>query len=138
MRRSPVFPLTIFYDGSCIVCATEMQHYRRKNHGGRLIFVDISDPNFEPDRFGRSLQDFMGRMHAIDAEGVVFQGVDAFPAIWQAFPDLFYRLLGKFIRLPGIHQLARFGYSVFARFRLYLPKRTAPCDKNVCHPRYRR
>jgi len=133
MEREPVFPLTIFYDGSCIVCATEMAHYRKKSHGGRLIFVDISAPDFEPERYGRSLQEFMTRMHVMDAEGAVYRGVDAFPVIWQAFPDLIYRLMGKFIRLPVIHPLARIGYALFARFRPYLPRKEAACDSASCH-----
>ena len=44
MPDAPAFPLQVFYDGSCSVCATEMDLYRRKEHGGRLIFVDISSP----------------------------------------------------------------------------------------------
>jgi len=138
MREEVVFPLTVFYDGSCPVCAREMAHYRRKSRGGRLVFVDISAPGFEPQRYGRSLQEFMARMHAMDAEGRVYRGVDAFPVIWQTFPDPFYRLLGSFIRLPGIHLLARLGYALFARFRPYLPRRAAACDSDHCHPGHRR
>jgi predicted DCC family thiol-disulfide oxidoreductase YuxK len=132
MASEPAFPLTIFYHGSCIVCATEMEHYRKKNHDGRLIFVDISDPHFEPDQYGRTRQEFMARMHVMDAKGAVYTGVDAFPVIWQAFPGLFYRLMGKIVRLPGIHLLARLGYALFARFRLYLPRKEAACESESC------
>jgi len=132
MEREPVFPLTIFYDGSCIVCATEMEHYRKKNHQGRLIFIDISDPDFEADRFGISRQEFMARMHVIDAAGSIYRGVDAFSMIWRAFPELFYRLMGRVIQWPGIHLVARLGYFLFARLRPYLPKSRVSCNTESC------
>lgn len=138
MEKKPVFPLTVFYDGSCGICAAEMQHYREKNPGGRLVFVDISDPSFEPKRYGRTRQEFMAQMHAMDAEGSLFRGVDAFAAIWAAFPDPLYRFLGGVIRLPVMHLLARLGYSLFARFRRYLPRTAPRCDSTSCHPGHRR
>lgn len=137
MARAPVFPVTIFYDGSCLVCATEMRHYRRKSPAGRLLFVDISDPGFHPERFGRSLQEFMTQMHVIDATGEVYRGIEAFPVIWQALPDFRYRLLARLIDFPGVHSLARLGYALFARFRHYLPRRAAACDSDSCHWRRR-
>ena len=71
MRKLPEFPLTVFYDGSCRVCSKEMYVYQGMEHGGRLEFVDISDPDFNPDEFGISLADFMLLMHAIDRKGTV-------------------------------------------------------------------
>lgn len=138
MRKMPVFPLTIFYDGVCVVCATEMRHYRQKNHGGRLRFIDISAPGFDAERFGMDFQELMAQMHVIDASGSVFRGVDAFPVIWQAFPEFRYRLLAGTLRLPGIHALARLAYALFARYRHYLPRRTHNCNADSCQPKHRR
>lgn len=86
MPVKPEFPLKVFYDGSCYVCSTEMFVYMRKNHEGRLEFVDISMPDFNPDQYGIRLADFMFQMHAIDRTGRVYRGPEAFRAIWQAFP----------------------------------------------------
>jgi len=138
LRQEAVFPLTVFYDGSCRVCAREMAHYRTKSHGGRLLFVDISDPHFDPQTYGRSLEVFMAQMHVIDAQGRLFLGVDAFPVIWDALPGPLYRLLGRTLRCPGIHRLARLGYRAFARLRSYLPKKAAACDSGSCRLRQRR
>lgn len=133
MPAAPVFPLTVFYDGACSVCAAEMAHYRRKNHGGRLVFADISAPDFDPAPYGISLADFMAQMHAIDDAGRVYRGVEAFWAIWQAFPaSSLYGLLGTLVMLPGVNPLARLGYRGFARIRRYLPKRNSPCDSGTC------
>ena len=133
VTKHPVFPLMVFYDGACRVCSTEMQLYRKKDREGRLVFIDISAPGFDPSPYGLSHADFMGQMHAIDREGTVFRAIDAFRAIWQAFPaSSFYGTLGTIIAFPGINGLARIGYTLFARYRKYLPRRKSDCDSGFC------
>ncbi len=129
MPDKPSFPLKIFYDGSCSVCSSEMHIYMRKEHGGRLDFLDISDPEFNPGEYGISLPDFMYQMHAIDRTGRIYRGPEAFAAIWQAFPSsAWYRFLARVVSLPGISILARAAYLGFARIRKYLPKHR----KDIC------
>jgi predicted DCC family thiol-disulfide oxidoreductase YuxK len=129
----PALPLTVFYDGGCAVCAREMAHYRRKGREGRLRFVDISDPQFDAAPYGRSRADFMAQMHALDAAGRFFRGVDAFPAIWTTFPERRYRLLAALLGLRGLHGLAACGYRLFARLRRFLPRRPTTCSGGSCH-----
>lgn len=131
--RAPRFPLTVFYDGSCIVCATEIEHYLRKDHGKNLVARDISNPGFDPVPYQISMADFMQQLHAIDQDGQVFKGVDSFRAIWQAFPtSTIYGIMGRIIRLPLINWFAGIGYGLFARIRPYLPKRNQ-CDSGTCN-----
>ncbi len=133
MKDGPVFPLRIFYDGSCSVCASEVERYGRKDRDGRLILVDISDPGFDPLPFGITLAEFMYQMHAIDQGGRVFRGVDAFWAIWQAFPSsTLIGLCGSLITLPLIHPVARLCYRMFASIRRFLPKRRNDCSGGSC------
>jgi predicted DCC family thiol-disulfide oxidoreductase YuxK len=133
MKNQPIFPLKIFYDGSCSVCASEVERYGRKDGEGRLILVNISAPTFDPVPFGISLADFMYQMHAIDRNGRVFRGVDAFWAIWLAFPfSTLLGLCGKLISLPLINAPARFCYRIFAGIRGYLPKRNTGCSGGSC------
>jgi predicted DCC family thiol-disulfide oxidoreductase YuxK len=133
MPARPEFPLDIFYDGSCIVCATEMDVYRKKPHEGRLRFVDIAAPEFRVDEYGISLEKLMYEMHAIDRNGRVYRGPEAFWAIWQAFPSsTWYGLLGTLVTLPGLRLLARLMYHGFARIRKYLPKRKDACPDGTC------
>lgn len=136
--KSPRFPLRVFYDGSCIVCATEIEHYLKKDHDDKLVAVDISSPDFDPAPYRISLADFMHQLHAIDQDGLVFKGVDSFWAIWQAFPSsTIYGLMGRIIQLPLVNQLARIGYWLFARVRPYLPKRHQ-CDNGTCSIHHKR
>lgn len=133
MTVSPVFPLRIFYDGSCPVCATGVEHYRRKDRDGRLIPVDISAPGFDPTPFRITLKEFMYQMHGIDQSGRVYRGMEAFWAIWQAFPSsTLLGLCGKLIMLPVVNPAARFCYRVFAGIRGYLPKRSDGCSSGSC------
>ena len=133
MMISPEFPLQIFYDGSCSVCSREIEHYGRKDRHGQLIPVDISDPGFDPEPLNISREQLMYQLHAIDRKGTVFRGVDAFWAIWQAFPSsTFLGLCGTLITLPLINPVARLCYRAFARIRVYLPKRRSNCLNGSC------
>jgi predicted DCC family thiol-disulfide oxidoreductase YuxK len=87
----------------------------------RLKFIDISRPDFEPSLYGRTRQEFMAAMHARDAAGKFYVGVDAFRALWLGMPGDFYPMLANLIALPGAYRLARAGYRVFARLRHLLP-----------------
>lgn len=132
-RTPPVFPLAIYYDGSCAICAGEMQVYRRRNREGRLVFVDISDPAFDPDSIGSSRTALMYELHAIDRTGTVFRGVQAFGAIWQAFPGTTrYRFLAALVASPLVAPLAGLVYRSFARIRGFLPKNRAACHDGTC------
>lgn len=133
MSVSPVFPLRIFYDGSCSVCASEVERYGRMDHDDRLILVDISAPGFDPVPFDITLAEFMYQMHAIDQGGRIFRGVEAFWAIWQAFPtSTLLGICGKTIMLPLVNPLARLCYRIFASIRGYLPKRRTDCSSGTC------
>lgn len=133
MTAVPVYPLKVFFDGACGVCAAEMTAYRRKEHGGRLEFVDVSAPGFDPVPYGIPRAAFMYELHAIDGDAQVYRGVDAFRAIWRAFPaSTRYGLLGTLVSLPGVHSLARLGYWSFARIRKFLPKRDDACRDGSC------
>jgi len=122
------YPLTIFYDGACGVCSTEISHYRSiADH--RVEFVDIATVDFNADSFGKSAEEFQKKLHACDADGNFFTGVEAFRKLWDALPSPFYPMLSTFVGLPGIHFTARAGYAVFARYRHLLPSnRAASCQ----------
>jgi len=136
MMKRVVFPLKIFYDGGCQICSREMSHYRQKSDEEKLIFVDISTPDFSPGQYGLTQEEFMAEMHAVDASGHIFRGVDAFRALWKGLPGSIYGDLSILLGLPGIHLLARIGYRGFARMRHFLPRVESDCDDS-CPPRHR-
>ncbi len=133
MKERPEFPISIYYDGACSVCAREIERYRTRDRQGRLVCIDISAPGFDPRQTGIPLDTLMYELHAIDRQGNVYRGVESFWAIWQAFPsDSIYGFIGWSIHLPLINGLARLCYRGFARIRKYLPKRKTDCDSGSC------
>lgn len=133
MPDNPAYPLHIFYDGSCSVCAAGMDVYRHKGQDNRLIFTDISAPDFDPTPYNISMDEFMYELHAIDREKHVYRGVEAFSAIWQAFPaSTLYGLLGALVMFPGVNFLARLAYWSFARIRRFLPENNDACRDGTC------
>ena len=129
----PHYPLRVFYDGACPVCSREIAHYLRRDHQGKLLAVDISAADFDPQSYRIPLPSFLAELHAIDQAGTVYRGVAAFRAIWLAFPDVpHYRWLAVLLQLPLINPCARLGYRLFARFRAHLPGRRDACAVGTC------
>jgi len=129
----PQFPIQVFFDGSCSVCAAEIEHYLRQDNSGNIIAVDISAVDFDPEPYNISRDTFMRELHVIDRDGNVYRGVEAFMAIWQVFPDLsIYRFVGAFLGLPLVNPVAHLLYKGFASIRPYLPKRKSSCSGGIC------
>lgn len=122
------YPLKIFYDGACGVCSKEMTYYM-SIADQRVEFIDISAKNFRAKDYGKSNDDFQSKLHARDNKGTFYTGVDAFRRLWDSLPHPFYPLLSTLIGMPIVHFSARFGYSVFSRYRHLLPRK----KNNVCH-----
>ncbi|HEX9873068.1 MAG TPA: DUF393 domain-containing protein [Deferrimonas sp.] len=138
MESTPVLPLTVFYDGACSICAAEISRYRPHQGPERLVFVDISAPDFDPAAYGLTREAVETEMHAIDGDGAVYTGVAAFTAIWRIVPGFFYSVLAEVLDLPGVRDLARLGYKIFARYRYLLPRRTAECADESCNLGHRK
>ena len=129
----PIFPIRVFFDGSCSVCTSEIDYYLRQENDGKLIAVDISAPDFDPEPYHISRDEFMHELHVIDQDGNVYRGTEAFQAILMMFPPLsVYRLMGGVIGLPMVRPVAKLLYKGFAAVRPYLPKRDSSCSDGLC------
>jgi predicted DCC family thiol-disulfide oxidoreductase YuxK len=87
MNRPIRYPLTVFYDASCPMCASEMHALRDLDAAGRLELVDCSAPDFSDEGFlaeGITRAALMQRIHARDAHGRWLVGMDAFEAVYRA------------------------------------------------------
>lgn len=113
--------LTLFFDGGCGVCRREVEKYRQMDKDGLLVFIDISAQGFEPSQYGGDLQQFMKKLHVLDASGEFYTGIDGFTRIWAVLPQSELHLLSAFVAFPGINIVARSGYWLFARLRKFLP-----------------
>jgi len=128
--------LTIFYDGSCGVCSSEMKYYR-SIADDRICFVNIASADFHAEKYGRTEKQFMEQLHVCDNKGRFFTGVEAFRKLWEELPSPFYPLLSTLFGLPFINFAAHTGYAVFARFRHLFPNTaTDTCEIKTPHHKH--
>lgn len=73
--------LTLYYDGHCGFCRTEIARLRGWDHAHRLAFADIAAPDFVPPP-GTSMQALNSEMHALAADGRLLVGIDSLLAAY--------------------------------------------------------
>ncbi|MFV9682351.1 thiol-disulfide oxidoreductase DCC family protein [Pseudomonas sp. NY15367] len=129
------WPLTLYYDGDCPLCALEIELLRRHAAPQRLLFVDIASEDFDPTPLGRSLPEMQARLHARWADGEWLLGLDASLWSWEAAG------LGRWVaplRWRPLRPLLEWGYRLFCRLRPHLahlphPDGAARCrNANTC------
>ncbi len=108
--------LTVWYNTGCPVCnaGIDWQHNRlvKAARAGAIEFRDI---NAEPEAlasFGTDIEAVRKRLHGVDADGRLYVGADCAIEIWRRTPGDGW--LAAVIGLPGVRQVARLGYDLFA------------------------
>lgn len=129
--------LTLFYDGNCPFCSAEMARLRNWNRAGRLAFVDIAEPGFDPAFLGVDMAALNRELHSLTAQGKVLVGIDSMLAA--------YTLAGKSwlvlpLRIRLLRPLLANLYRGFARnryrFSRWLGYQPVPrCDSGLCRMR---
>jgi len=116
----------VYYDGLCILCSREIDHYRRQAGGEGISFVDITDPRFSAQQEG--LDPFLVHkvMHVRAADGELKTGVDAFITIWQQLPR--YQPIARIAKHKSIQFFLNAGYQGFVKIRPYLPRKSRDCE----------
>lgn len=83
----PTLPLSIYFDGSCRLCAAEMNNLRTVDDGEHLRFIDCAAPDFDDTSLrlqGIDRDKLMSAMHVQDAAGAWFTHADAFEVMYRA------------------------------------------------------
>ena len=101
---------TVCYNGSCPVCAAEIAHYRKlAGEAGGLVFLDVASDREAAARLGIEGEEGFRRLHALDDDGRLVAGVEAFLAVWDRLPR--YRPLARLVRLPLVRPVAELLYE---------------------------
>src|SRR3989338_2928530 len=83
MNMQPSWPLTLYYDGDCPLCAREIKLLRQRADVQRLCLVDISVNDFHPESVGYSRETLQNLLHARFADGQWVTGLDATLWSWR-------------------------------------------------------
>ena len=92
--------LTVFYDGSCPICRTEIAHYQRCVGSEAISYVDVSKGTSEALGSGLDHKTAMKRIHVRQADGRLVSGAKAFTLVWLALPR--WRFLGRVASYPPV------------------------------------
>ena len=99
---------------------------RRRDAGrGAIELIDIAAPDFDPARYGRSLDTLMARIHGVLPDGTVIEGMEVFRRAYAAI-GLGWVLAPS--RWPLVGRLFDAAYTWFAKNRLRLTGRAHECE----------
>ena len=109
--------LTVFYDGECPYCRTEIRWYRKLNSKNNIDWVDITRNKTELEDHNIPYNKAMAELHVVESSGQHYVGVPGFFAIWSQLS--YYRSFSSVIqKIPIIMRLLNAGYKKFALWRI--------------------
>jgi len=122
--------IQLLYDGQCSLCRRAAENLKRRDAKGLIVPEDISDPAFDPARYGLTAEQVRAAMHVVLPDGRVLRAMDAVRAAYAAVGRGW--LLAP-TTWPGIRRLADACYGFFARHRLAFSRMLGrKCDSGNC------
>jgi predicted DCC family thiol-disulfide oxidoreductase YuxK len=122
--------LTLLYDGQCSICRGATERLKRRDRENRIAPEDISDPAFDPTRYGLTTEQVRAAMYVVLPDGQVLSAMDAVRAAYAAVGRGWLLAPTKW---PGIHWIADALYGYFARHRLTFSRIFGrKCDSGSC------
>lgn len=120
--------IKVFYDGACILCSKEIEHYQKIDKKNAIQFIDISLPGFDAATEQLDPQKVNQELH-VKKGTEIYTGIDSFNTIWTALDVL--KPLQIATQTPFIRQALKACYVIFAYgIRPYLPKKD--CENGLC------
>jgi predicted DCC family thiol-disulfide oxidoreductase YuxK len=107
--------ISVFYDGTCGLCAKEINHYKKIAPNNIFEWIDITEDLVLFEALGYTQKDGLMALHAYDHNKVMHKGVEAFIVIWAQLKR--WNLLAHFVSIIRIRQIANFVYKHFAKWR---------------------
>ncbi len=122
--------LRLLYDGQCSICRQAIERLKRRDRENRIALENISDPAFDPGRYGLTAEQVRTAMHVMLPDGRVLRAMDAVRAAYAAVGRGW--LLAP-TAWPGIRWLADAFYCHFARHRMSFSRMFGrKCDSETC------
>ena len=106
--------ITIFYDGACPLCVSEMTRLKECDSRGFVDLIDLNLSDFSERHPDIDKQKAQQVLHGKLSDGTLLLGLDVTCHAWRSVGK--HRWL-SLLRLPLIRQLSDLGYKLFARNR---------------------
>jgi len=120
--------LTVLFDGSCNLCRGSAARVKRFDRANRIEFLDVNDP-VSLQRFPQvNREEALRWMQAVDSNGNVFGGSDAWARIGSRLPG--WKLIAWVLLVPGIRWFAGKFYAWIARNRYRWNREL--CEDGTC------
>jgi predicted DCC family thiol-disulfide oxidoreductase YuxK len=113
------YPITIYFDGSCKLCSSEINNLVARDKYGAILLVDCSPVDFDDRGLPANRETMMNMIHARDAAGEWLQGIDVFIAAYRA-ADL--NFISRVLAHRWVKPLAMRGYPWVVRNRYWLSR----------------
>jgi predicted DCC family thiol-disulfide oxidoreductase YuxK len=117
------YPITIYFDGSCKLCSSEINNLVARDKHGAILLIDCSPVDFDDRDLPANREAMMNMIHARDAAGEWLRGVDVFIAAYRA-ADL--NFISRMLAHRWIKPLAARGYPWLVRNRYWLSRLGLP------------
>lgn len=105
---------TLFYDGLCPLCEKEVTHLMKRDLENRIIFEDITLPDFTSRFPHLSMDELNARIHGQLEDGTIITGLDVTHKAWSLVGVTW---LYAPLRWPFIKWFADKFYLLFAKHR---------------------
>ena len=106
---------TVYFDGACPICRTEIAHYQRQRGAEAIAWVDASSCDEEALGPGVDRATVLRRFHVREADGTLSSGAAAFIAVWRRLPA--FAWLATIASFRPVLAVLDAGYGLFLRVR---------------------
>lgn len=108
-------PFTVYFDGSCPMCRSEIAFYQGKRGADTIDWIDVSRPAALDNDPRLTCASAMRRFHVALEDGSLQSGGPAFLALWQRLPA--FRALGHLLSHRPLVWIVALAYEVFLPVR---------------------
>ncbi|CAN8306655.1 unnamed protein product [Cochlearia groenlandica] len=114
--------IKMLYDGDCPLCMREVNMLMERNEKhGTIKFVDISSNEYSPqENQGLDYKTVMGQIHAIQSDGNVVTGVEAFRRLYEEVGLGWVYTITKYEPIGKVVDVV---YDFWAKYRLQVTGR---------------
>lgn len=113
------YPITIYFDGSCKLCSSEINNLVARDKHHSILLVDCSPEDFDDRGLPANRETMMNMIHARDAAGEWLRGIDVFIAAYRAADMNF---VSRMLAHRWVKPLAERGYPWVVRNRHLLSR----------------